>query len=720
MDNKQLVSIFKTEFSTSIGADDSLRAEREEAMRRYLSGPMRNEVEGQSQVRTSDVSDVVDGVMPSLLRIFTTAENLVAFDAVGPEDIAAADQESDYVSHVFFKENPAFMTLFSWFFDALLQKTGYVAAWWDQSEDVAQESYRNLTIQEVAELLDDPELEPVEREENEDDTHNITFRRVTRSGRARVEPVPPNEMRVSSDTNGLDMSGRLTGRERLMTRSDLVEMGFDPAQVSELKAEQPATRKTGSQRSENPAADKSQEKIRVREGYMKVDFDEDGRAELRQVYTGSDQLLRWADGRDANEIVDRHPFHALCPSPLPHQHVGRSWGEKVGEMQDITSTLLRGALDNLNHTNMPGHAVWESGMSENTMDDLLTTRVGAVRRFAKPPGESYMPMTVPFTAGATFPVLEWLDKVKRDRTGIASDSEGLSPEALKNIQTTVLAQSVDLSKMKVEAIARIFAETGIKSLFRHLHEMLQKHQDKEKVVRLRNQFVTVKPSEWRTRENMTVNIGLGIGTREQNLLHLDAIWQKQTEMAQGGGMNLTVTPRNFYNTAREIVKNANLKDPGMFFTDPGNELAPPPSDEQQQLQAMQAQLEQRRQQLDADRNAINQQKVDLQRSEQELKHQRELFRLEEEREKRQDMREIENEKLRNQLTELQIKVNAEDDPLQDEKTQAEIEKIRADTARQTAEREKIESETRAQELENEGTESGATELLAEMSEDDDG
>ena len=131
-------------------------------------------------------------------------------------------------------------------------------------------------------------------------------------------------------------------------------------------------------------------------------------------------------------------------------------------------------------------------------------------------------------------MLETIEKTKRDRTGISSDSEGLSPEALKNIQTTVLSQAVDNAKMKIEAIARIFAETGMKSLFLHIHELLLKHQDKVKVAELRNQWVDVNPKDWRTRFDMVVNIGLGIGSREQNLVHLNAIWEKANADGCGG------------------------------------------------------------------------------------------------------------------------------------------------------------------------------------------
>jgi hypothetical protein len=263
-------------------------------------------------------------------------------------------------------------------------------------------------------------------------------------------------------------------------------------------------------------------------------------------------------------------------------------------------------------------------------------------------------MAIPFTAQATFPMLEYFDGVKRDRTGISSDAQGLSPDALKNIQTSVLAASVDMSRMKIEAIARIFAETGIKSLMMHIHELLLKYQDKAKLVKLRNKWVPVKPSEWRDRTDMTINIGLGIGTREQNLLHLNAIAERQAQIVQAGGMNLIVSPKNVFNTCTELVKNANLKTPEMFFTDPGDKLAPPPSDEQQKLVAQAQQLEQRRQQLDAVEAQQKQAKLQLQAQKDALDHQKEMIDLRLKMEAQQDNVTIEMEKIRNAITKMEL------------------------------------------------------------------
>lgn len=308
--------------------------------------------------------------------------------------------------------------------------------------------------------------------------------------------------------------------------------------------------------------------------------------------------------------------------------------------------------------------MWEQGIGENTLDDLLNTRVGGITRFARPVSESYQPMTVPYTAGQSWPLIEFFQKAKRDRTGVSADSQGLSPDALKNIQMNVLTQAFDISRMKIEMVARIFAETGFKSLFLHIHELLQKHQNKKKVVLLRNQWIEVDPSAWRNRRDMTVNIGLGIGTREQNLLHLEAIWSKQMVLLDKGGGNTLVTAANLYNTCGEIVKNANLKNPALYFTKA--ETISAPSDEQAQLMAQQQQLQARQQQLDGERQQMNAAKIQLQGREQMLTMRTRMaeLRLEVAEGKRKTQKDrldarIELERLANELTELELKYNVD-------------------------------------------------------------
>lgn len=328
----ELLTLVDGEFASAMGAPGGdISIERAAAWDFYSRKLLGDEVEGQSTVVTSDVSDVVDSIMPSLLRIFTTADNLVSFEPVGPEDTEQADQESDYVNHVFFKQNPSFMVLYTWFMDALIQKNGVVKAWWDETEQMTIESYQGLSDIELAELLDDEELEPLEQSDEERETvgpdgvtlisetvFDIRFRRTTKRGRARVEPVPPEEYRISADARDLDPSqARMVGQEREVTRSELLDMGFDaklvdslPSGVDVPQSDEDLSRRDRSdeQQDDRGARDRSQDRIRVREAFIRVDADEDGRSELRQIITAGGRIL-------LNEEADRQPFHVISPSP---------------------------------------------------------------------------------------------------------------------------------------------------------------------------------------------------------------------------------------------------------------------------------------------------------------------------------------------------------------------------------------------------------------------
>lgn len=664
MDEAQLVALVEAEFDSAMGAPDGdISTERAKAWSYYLSKLFGNEIEGQSQVVTSDVADVVDSIMPSLLRIFTTADNLIDFKPTGAEDVPKARQESDYVRHVFFEQNPAFLILYTWFFDALVQKNGIVKAWWDESEEVTTENYAGLSEDQLAELMDDDELEPVEQDSYDGEVaveiepgvtmmqeatlYDVSFKRRTRRGRACVEPVPPEEYRISADSRSVDPCGaRMVGQESEKTRSELLAMEFDedvidalPAHGDVEESSEEIARRDHSDEDLDTPHDRSQDKILVKEAYIRADYDGDGHAELRQVFAAGGRLL-------SNEEIDRQPFHVICPQPLPHKHFGRATAEKVMDTQLVNSTLRRQVLDNLYHTNNPSHAVWEMGIGENTLDDLLTTRVGGIKRFARPVDQSWKPIEIPFTAGATFPYFDLLEKEKRDRTGIVADGEGLSPEALKNIQISVLTDAMDLSRMKVEMVARIFAETGIKSLFGHLHEIVLKHQKREDVVDLRNQWVAVKPSEWRSRKNMKVRVGLGVGTRRENLLHLDAIWQKQVEMVEKGGLGLTVSLRNLYNTASEIVLNTN-KTPEQFFTDPGDAQ---PQQDNGQAEAAQAQLALANKQLE-----LQAAELDVTRERNLMAHEREVEKIRVSQQEMVNSFTVAMENVATKLTELELK-----------------------------------------------------------------
>ena len=131
-----------------------LSEDRSDAMDYYL-GNMNKDMpaqEGRSRAVSTDVSDTIEGLMPHLMDIFCGSDEVVLFEPVGPEDELAAQQETDYVNHVFMQQNPGFMTIYSFIKDALLSKVGIVKVWWDVIERKERETYYDLTEEQFAAL----------------------------------------------------------------------------------------------------------------------------------------------------------------------------------------------------------------------------------------------------------------------------------------------------------------------------------------------------------------------------------------------------------------------------------------------------------------------------------------------------------------------------------------------------------------------------------------
>lgn len=154
IDTSTLKAMLAAERSNALAAVEAskLSSERSDAMDYYL-GDMTKDMpaeEGRSQAVSTDVADTIEGLMPQLMDIFAGSDEVVRFEPVGPEDEEAAQQETDYVNHVFMQQNPGFMTLYAFIKDALLSKVGVVKVWWEEREEEQRETYFDLTDDQFA------------------------------------------------------------------------------------------------------------------------------------------------------------------------------------------------------------------------------------------------------------------------------------------------------------------------------------------------------------------------------------------------------------------------------------------------------------------------------------------------------------------------------------------------------------------------------------------
>jgi hypothetical protein len=583
MDENKLKSIIDAEISNSLGyLETETTEQRREALQAYLRQPYGNEVEGKSQIVTGEVAEAVDGSLPSLVRIFSASDEVVRFEPRGPNDEAGAKQATEYVNWVFNRDNEGVIILHDWFKDALLQKVGVVKAYWEDKEDVIKEKYRDLTEDELAMLMSDGTMEIVEQDTQEFDQmtpmgpvkvkiHAVTVSKKQKTGRVVVENVPPEEFLISKKARRIEGSPFVAHR-KLMVRSDLIAMGFDADIVDGLPSSDSLTYtperlvrfSNGEQPDDSTSMDDSMQSVEVFECYLRADMDDDGIAELRQVFYAGNEIL-------SNEECDYVPFHSICPIPIPHKFFGQSLADRTTDIQLQKTTITRQILDNLYLTN---NARVTAVDGQVNLDDLLTATAGGVVRI-KTQG-AVQPLQVQPVAGQAFPMLQYLDSVAQKRTGVTDASQGLDPAILQNVTAAAVASMQAAGAGKVELIARIFAETGVKSLFKGILHLLCKYQDKPRIVRMRGNYVAFDPREWTNQYDVDINVGLGAGNRQEQMAMLQMVLQKQEQvLGQMGPSNPLVSIGQYRNTLGRMVEAAGFKDSAEFY-----KAIPPELDQQ--------------------------------------------------------------------------------------------------------------------------------------------
>ena len=607
----KLKSVLGNHIENALGyLGGSLSESRKKSLEYYLGDKLGTEIDGRSQVVSTDVSDTIESILPNLLRIFTASDKVVKCEPVTAEDVPMADQATAYLNHVFYKENNGFQLLYNFFKDALIEKNGFLKIYWDESESVEFETYQNLSLEDKESLEDTrDEIEFIEEEEVEDEyskaefekvieqyeaqglempemqipdfvLYNSKIKRTKKTGKIKVESVPPEEFLIDRNAKTIE-DAEFVSHKVLISRSDLIAMGYDEDEVNDLPSSSDDIYNTENTVRQGDIdeyltdnyAQGQNTKVSIYESYVKYDYDEDGIAELRKIVSAGD------DGSMVLENMpcDNIPFVTVTPIPMPHRFYGRSVSELVEDIQLMKSTVMRQLLDNMYLTNNNRVAVMDGMVN---MDDLLTTRPGGVVRTKQPPNQVMQPLQSQPISQQAFPMLSYLDTVREARTGITKSAQGLDADTLNSKTATGVNTLMTQTQMRSELIARIFAETGVKDLFRKILELMVKYQDREKVVMLNNQYIPVKPTEWKDRFNISIVVGLGTGSKEQQTVMLNSILERQIQafQLQGGKEMPMVSLKNIYNTLSKVIENAGLKNVENYFVDPdvGKQMMPPP------------------------------------------------------------------------------------------------------------------------------------------------
>jgi hypothetical protein len=599
MDDAELESIIGQDLTDAVSyVDSDLSPTRAKGTEYYRGDLFGNEVEGNSKVVAMEVRDTVSAMLPSLMRVFFNSENVVEFTPRGPEDVKMAQQATDYANYIFQNDNAGFLTTYAIFKDALVRKCGIAKFWWEDEERVRIEEYTGLDEQTLQMLMQEPgaEVKIVVSypDPNVDEMqlttvdpmtgqpvvmpapmlHDVQIKRITKDGRIKIMAVPPEELLLNRRARSFD-DATIIAHRQMATVADLIAMGYDQDEIEEnisstdldsndeYLARQPLSTTFGT----NDAANPMMRTVLYIEAYARVDYDGDGIAELRKVCCmgAGYKVVR-------NLPASYIPFADFPCDPEPHTSPleAMSIFDITRDLQEIKSEILRNTLDSLAQSIHPRTAVVEGQVN---IDDVLNNETGAIIRMRAP--GMVQPLTTPFVGQAAFPMMEYMDQIKEDRTGMSKAAMGLNADALQSSTKAAVNATISASQGRIELTARILAE-GMKKLFKGILFLVTTHQDKARMVRMRNEWVQIDPRAWDAGMDANINIALGNGDTNERLQALMMILAKQEQILQQlGPTNPLVTPQQFSNTLRKIVELSGFKDASSYFQDIPADYVPP-------------------------------------------------------------------------------------------------------------------------------------------------
>jgi len=617
---EELQGILKSELDDARDYIEQVGEDRAEATEYYLGEAPNGQSSMQSEYVSTDVRDSVLFMLPSIMRTFFGTNKIVEFVPRNAEDIPLATQQTDYINYIIQQKNPGFKVMYDVFKDALIRKTGFVKAYWDDSISASTHEYTDVSPEGYQALMLDPDVEIVKEtaemqsmtiinpETGEEMTqespvsYDLTIRRVKGKNQVCIESIPPEEVLISRYARDLHSSPYVAHR-MIKTVSDLVAMGYDKEEMEQYAGsgnlidaetfEEEEARNPYSDGIFDARNDSGQKNVLYVEHYLFYDLDGDGIDERIRVCTVGNGLnivntAQWDD----------LPITLFCPDPEPHTSIGSCPADYLKPIQAAKSQIMRDTLDSLGHAIFPRMGVVEGQVN---IDDVLNTDIGQPIRMRAP--GMVQPFAVPFVGKEAFPVLSYLDEAKENRTGVSKASAGLNADALQSSSASAVAATMSGAQGRVELICRHFAD-GMKDLFKLVNSLVVKHQDQADMVRLNNEFVPIDPRYWDADKDLVVNVAISKTSDAEKQAVLLQVASKQEQILQQLGVNNPlVSLQQYSNTLSKLIEQAGFKDTKSFIN---SEVPPiPPQQPQPTAQDMLAQAEMEKAKVSAQKAMID-------------------------------------------------------------------------------------------------------------------
>ena len=570
----------KAEIDGGKSYDEQKSKDRQMADRLYLAKRLGKARRGKSQVVSSDVHDAIETVLPDLLEIFASGDEPVTIKPRQSDAFKAAKTNRELIRYQTQRQLPWFKILYTWMKDALLYRNGYLKWGWDYQYRLDEVEYEFITAQDLEEKIADGAevVEPGEAEINPLYGDPVGYadavlkERIIERDRPKVRPIPPGSFIISADAESIEEAPFCAVRDYptwYQVEADGRSLGyFDLDQVPQGEVTLDADMQAKASELDRDdslggdLADDLRRRVERWECYFMWPDEKTGDMEPMTATVINECLVHLGPN-----LMRKTPVISISPVLITHRHEGRSLVDLVEEVQRIKTALYRSLVDFIAFNNAPQTIVErDSGADLNA---LMQHRPFSIVQVDAGKAGAVQPMKRQPLGGDVWRFVEWVEQAKEARVGVTRLNQGLDQPGAANDTARGMLSLMQRADKRLRLIARLFAEEGMKPLFRSLIWLNQNFVDRELIINISDtEDLTITPDMLGGDFDLVVNVGLGNSDNVTTVKQMKEMLGVMAKILPGlpGGKQM-LTPANVYQVFKSIWEAMGYKA-SQFITDP--------------------------------------------------------------------------------------------------------------------------------------------------------
>ena len=529
--DEQLINLIESGVQNSIGDwlnSSDLTRERLRSTYEYAGVPdFHLAPQGVSTIVDTSTTETVEAYTAVISDLFLSNGKLARFVPYddSPGSYMASRNAAMVTNYCLFKKNNGWEILQTWIKSSLLWKNAVIR--WDYVEDYdyVLEEYDEISQEKLDEILSSDNAEVVGELIVGNSSPlmymDVRIRKKIDKSKVKIENVPQENFRISRDAKSIE-DAVFVGIQSDMTRSEIRKVWPDVAESIEewdelgnqeqwlgnaRYSEDIAARKqvTGQEYWQGSVSQdlfplEANREVTVTECWIRVDRDGDGIAELKHFIIAGTHIL-W------EEDVDMVPLASIVPIDIPHEFYGLSIADFTRSSTLASTAILRGFVENTYLTNYAPKLADPNVVDFSALQNMKPKQIIPTNGNPAAAVQAMPPETL---AQGTVPLLEHLQLIKEQATGMSKAAQGLNDTLyVSGNSEQKLAAVQSASQKRIQHIARRFAETGFKRLIMGVYETMRRHMDMDMKVYTGSVYANINPAN--LPANMEVEIKLDIG-----------------------------------------------------------------------------------------------------------------------------------------------------------------------------------------------------------------